>query len=107
MEAEKELNVITDGYTELCVKDLNLKVITRVKNRFALDSSIFPHLKCDNVSISDIPHKIRLIIIITSKYIKIRPHIFKILLTRNIKTYSKTTYIDETNFILQRVKQKK
>lgn len=44
METEKQLDFITNGYTELSIKQLNVKVITRVKNKFALDSSLFPNL---------------------------------------------------------------
>lgn len=74
METEKQLDFITNGYTELSIKQLNVKVITRVKNKFALDSSIFPNLICDNTSVLDIPHKIRLLILISARYIKVRLH---------------------------------
>ena len=73
IETEK-LDIATNGYTELSIKQLHLKVITKVKNKFALDSSIFPNLMCDNVSVLDLPHKIRLLILISSRYINIRLH---------------------------------
>lgn len=40
IETEKQLDIATDGYSELSVKQLDLKVISRVKNNLALDSSI-------------------------------------------------------------------
>jgi len=76
METEKQLDILTDGYTTLSIKNLDIKVITKVKNKFALDVSIFPNLACDNVSISDMPHKIRLLILVNSRYIKIRLHYY-------------------------------
>lgn len=74
METEKQLNIITDGYTELSIKQLNMKVITKVKNKFALDSSIFPNLMCHNISVTDISHKIRFLISISAYYTKIKLH---------------------------------
>lgn len=89
-----------DGYSELSVKQLDLKVISRVKHNLALDSSIFPNLECDNVGILDMPHKISLIIAISSRFIKIRLHSYSVLFRRDLKTYTKKTSINETNIIL-------
>lgn len=75
METGKQLDILTDGYTTLSIKNLYIKVITKVKNKFPLDVSIFPNLACDNVSISDMPHKI-LLILVNSRYIKIRLHYY-------------------------------
>lgn len=58
LETEKQLNIATDGYTELSINQLDLKIITKVKNNFDLDSSIFPKLTCNDTGILDIPHKI-------------------------------------------------
>lgn len=72
IEAEKELDIATDGFTELFLKNLDLRVITKVKNKFTLDQTIFPNLNCENVYLTDMPHKIRLIVAIVSRYINIR-----------------------------------
>jgi len=54
-------------------KKLDLKIISGVKNIFALDPTMLLNLKCDNVSVSDISLKIiRIIIRISFRYIKIR-----------------------------------
>lgn len=72
METENQINFVTDGFTELSVEQLGLRVVSRVKNNLALDSSIFPNLECDNVSIIDMPHKISLIIAISDRFMKLR-----------------------------------
>lgn len=64
--------------------------MSRVKNILALDPSIFADLKCDNVSVLEIPHKIWLIVIISNRYIKIRLHSFsKFYFQEILKPYKK------------------
>lgn len=93
METEKQLDIVTDGFTELSVKHLDLKVTNRVKNNLALDSFIFPNLECDNICILNMLHKISLIITISSRFIKIRLHSYsKFYLQEILKPLRKDIY---------------
>jgi len=73
LETEKQFKSLTNHFSKLLIKNLDLKVITQVKNQLALDNLIFANLNCDNTDISEIPHKIKLIkTTIARRYINIR-----------------------------------
>lgn len=57
-ETEKHIKLLTLNFLHLNVKNLDAKVILKVKNVLALDNSIFPNLNCENVDILHVPHKI-------------------------------------------------
>jgi hypothetical protein len=47
---------VTNNFKNLTVKNLDLKIITHVKNVLTLDNSIFPHLNCENTDPLETPH---------------------------------------------------
>jgi len=48
-ETEKQIKLLTNNFLNLNIKNLNIKVITKVKNLLALDNFIFTNLNCENV----------------------------------------------------------
>lgn len=73
-ETERQINIQTNNFSNLTDPNLNLKVLSKVKNSLGLENNIFPNLKCENVSILEESHKIKLIVVIVTRYIKIRLH---------------------------------
>jgi len=61
LEAEKQIKLLNNNFSKFLIKNLDLKIITQVKNKLALDNLIFANLNCENTDISEIPHKIKLI----------------------------------------------
>lgn len=70
---ERQIQVQTNNLTNLCIKNLSMKILNKVKNILALDPTIFPNLTCDS-DLLEVPHKLRLITLITLRYIRIRLH---------------------------------
>lgn len=71
-EIEKQIKLLTNNFLNLNIKNLDVKVITKVKNLLTLDNLIFTNLNCENIDILHIPHKIKLITAISYHYLKIR-----------------------------------
>jgi len=71
LETEKQIKLLTNNFSKFLIKNLDLKVITQVKNQLALDNLIFANLNCENTDISEIPHKIKLITAIAHRYIRL------------------------------------
>lgn len=69
---EHEIQIQTKNLTNLHIKNLNISILNKVKNILALDPMIFPDLPCEDVYFLDVPHKMRLITLISSRYIQIR-----------------------------------
>lgn len=72
METERQIQTQTAGLTDLQTKHLDLKILNKVRRRLVLENTIFSDLKCDDVEILEITHKVRLITAIAVRYIKIR-----------------------------------
>lgn len=75
LETEKQIKQVTNNFENLTIKNLDLKIITYVKNVLTLDNLIFSDLNCENTDPLEIPHKIRLITTIAQRYLKIRLHL--------------------------------
>jgi len=73
METERQIQIETFGLTKLQIKKLDLKILNKVRRTLVLDNTIFPNLLC-NDGLLEMPHKIKLITAISSKYLKIRLH---------------------------------
>jgi len=58
LETEKQIKLLTNNFSKFLFKNLDLKVITQVKNQLALDTLIFANLNCENTDILEIPHKV-------------------------------------------------
>jgi len=69
---KKQLQIITNYFSQIHIKNIDKKVINEVKNILTFDNKIFPNLQCENVSLTEMPHKIQLIITICNKYLKVR-----------------------------------
>lgn len=74
IETERQINIQTNNFSNLRDPNLNLKVLSKVKNSLTLDNNIFPNLNCENINILETSHKIKLILVIATRYIKIRLH---------------------------------
>lgn len=74
-EIEITLMHFTNYLTNINIQNLEKKVISHLKNRFALDVSIFKHLNC-NVEILERPHKLVLLTLIVKKFLSVRLHSF-------------------------------
>lgn len=83
-ETEKQIKIITNNLSNFTVKNMDLKIITRVKNVLVFDNFIFPNLNCDNVDLLEVPHKIILITIIAKRYINVRLYSYSKFYTQNI-----------------------
>lgn len=75
LETEKQIKLLTNNFSKF-LKNLDLKVIMKVKNQFALNNHIFANLNCENTDILETPHKIKLITIIAYRYANIRLYVF-------------------------------
>lgn len=73
-ETEKQLHIITDHFCEINIKEIDKKVINKVKNVLVFNNKIFPNLQCEDINLLEMPHKIQLIIAVCNKYITIRLH---------------------------------
>jgi len=73
-ETEKQLQIITDYFSELNIKQIDKKVINKVKNILIFDKKIFPNLQCNDINLLEMPHKVQLIITICNKYITVQLH---------------------------------
>lgn len=84
METEKYIKFLSNNLLQFKVKQLDIKVITHVKNSLALNSSIFPDLNCENADLVEIPHKIKLITILAQYYLKIRLYSYSKFYTQEV-----------------------
>lgn len=75
-ETEKQLQIITDCFSQLNINQIDKKVINKVKNILIFDKKIFPTLQCEDTNLLEMPHKVQLIITICNKYITVRLHSF-------------------------------
>lgn len=50
-ETEKQIKLLRNNFLNLNIKNLDIKVITKVKNLLALDNFIFTNLNCENVDV--------------------------------------------------------
>lgn len=69
---EHQIQVQTNNLTNLHITNLDMKIVNKVKNILALDSTIFQNFFCEDVDLLEVPHKIKLITLIASRYIQIR-----------------------------------
>lgn len=60
-ETEKQLQIITDHFSQINIKEIDKKVINKVKSNLIFDK-IFPDLQCEGINLLEMPHKIQLII---------------------------------------------
>jgi len=60
LKTEKQIKLLINNFSKFLIKNLDFQVITQVKNQ--LDNLIFANLNRENTDISEIPHKIKLII---------------------------------------------
>ncbi|KYN22497.1 THAP domain-containing protein 9 [Trachymyrmex cornetzi] len=83
LETEKQIQIETLQLTNLQTKGLDLKIINKVRRALVLDNTIFPNLLCDDWLL-ETSHKMKLITVISSKYIKIRLHSYAKFYVENI-----------------------
>lgn len=84
LETEKYIRFISNNLSQFQVKQLDIKVITHVKNLLALDPCIFKNLNCEDIDLLEIPHKIKLITALAQRYLKIRLYSYAKFYTQEI-----------------------
>jgi len=72
-EIEKRIFILTNNLGNMSVTKISTKIIILVKNYF---SQIFGELDCENENMLASPHKLELIKLVVSMYLKIRFHAF-------------------------------
>jgi len=97
LETEKQIKQVTNNFENLTIKNLDLKIITYVKNVLTLDNLIFSDLNCENTDPLEIPHKIRLITAIAQRYLEIRLHSYSKFYTQEILKPVKKRHRDLQN----------
>lgn len=73
-ESEIIFLYLTNYLKNINIPNLDNTIISHVINKFALDSTIFNGLNCENVEILDRPHKLILITLLVKKFISVRLH---------------------------------
>lgn len=66
--------LLTDNLKNINIPNLENKIIALVNNKFVLDRNIFKTLDCENVCLSDRPHKMLLITLLVKKFLSVRLH---------------------------------
>lgn len=66
--------LLTDNLKNINIPNLENKIIALVNNTFVLDRNIFKTLNCENVCLSDRPHKMLLITLLVKKFLSVRLH---------------------------------
>jgi len=75
-ETEKRIFILTNNLGNMNITKISTKIIILVKNYFSQNSQIFGELDCENENMLASPHKLELIKLVVSMYLKIRFHAF-------------------------------
>jgi len=96
IEAEKMFIILTDNLKKLNVQNLDTLIIHHCIKKFSLDEAIFSYLNCENITLTDKPHKIVLITVLTKQFLRLR-----------LKSYGKMFSVNTLNPKSQRHKLNK
>lgn len=75
-ETEKKIFILTNNLGNMNVSKISTKIIILIKNYFSLNPQIFSELDCEEEYMLSSPHKLELIKLVVSMYLKIRFHAF-------------------------------
>jgi len=96
IEAEKMFLILTNNLKKLNVQNLDILIIHHCIKKFSMDETIFLYLNCENITLTDKPHKIVLITVLTKQFLTLR-----------FKSYGKMFSVNTLNLKSQRHKLNK